>query len=47
MCIEMDKYTPNRARFYVRKKYTTFSIEQIVALRSVKKKIPGELRFRS
>jgi hypothetical protein len=26
----MEKYTPNRARFFVRKKYTTFSTEQIV-----------------
>jgi hypothetical protein len=31
----MDKYTPNRARSFVRKKYTTFCTEQIVALRSV------------
>jgi hypothetical protein len=33
----MEKYTPNRARFFVRKKYTTFSTEQIVALQSVNK----------
>jgi hypothetical protein len=31
----MEKYTPNRARFFVRKKYTTFSTGLIVALRSV------------
>jgi hypothetical protein len=33
-----EKYTPNRAHFFVRKKYTTFTTERIVALRSVKKK---------
>jgi hypothetical protein len=33
----MEKYTPNRARFFVRKKYTTFSTVRIVALRSVNK----------
>ena len=33
----MDKYTPNRARFFVCKKYTTFSTERVVALRSVNK----------
>jgi hypothetical protein len=31
----MEKYIPNRARFFVRKKYKTFSTEEIVALRSV------------
>jgi hypothetical protein len=33
----MEKYngTPNRARVFVCKKYTTFSTERIVALRSV------------
>jgi hypothetical protein len=30
------KNTPNRARFFVRKKYTTFSTDRIVALRSNK-----------
>jgi hypothetical protein len=33
--MEMEKYTPNRAHFFMPKKYTTFSTEQIVALRSV------------
>jgi hypothetical protein len=36
----MEKYTPNRARFFVRKKYTTFSTIRIVALRSVNKIFP-------
>jgi hypothetical protein len=29
----MEKYAPNRARFFVRTKYATFSTERIVALR--------------
>jgi hypothetical protein len=33
----MEKYTPNRARFSVREKYTTFSTVRTVALRSVNK----------
>jgi hypothetical protein len=37
LCMGMEKYTPFRARFFVRKKYTTFSTERIVALRSVNK----------
>jgi hypothetical protein len=41
----MEKYTPNRARFFVRKKYTTFSTEQIVALRSVNKIFPESYDF--
>jgi hypothetical protein len=41
----MEKYTPNRARFFVRKLYTTFSIEQIVALRSVNKIFPESYDF--
>jgi hypothetical protein len=40
LCMGMEKYTPNRARFFVRKKYTTFSTVRIVALRSVKKIFP-------
>jgi hypothetical protein len=41
----MKKHTPNRARFFVRKKYTTFSSEQIVALRSVNKIFPESYDF--
>jgi hypothetical protein len=33
----MEKYTPNRVRFFMRKKYKTFSTVRIVALRSVNK----------
>jgi hypothetical protein len=33
----IEKYTPNRVRFFVCKKYTTFSAERIVALRSINK----------
>jgi hypothetical protein len=40
LCMGMEKYTPNRARFFVRKKYTTISTERIVALRSVNKMFP-------
>jgi hypothetical protein len=32
LCMGMEKYTPNRVRFFVRKKYATFSTERIVAL---------------
>jgi hypothetical protein len=32
--IGVGKYTPNRARFVMRKTYTTFSTERIVPLRS-------------
>jgi hypothetical protein len=32
-----EKYTPNGARFFVRKKYTAFSTVRIIALRSVNK----------
>jgi hypothetical protein len=41
----MNKHTPNRARFFVRKKYTTFSTKRIVALRSVNKKFPESYDF--
>jgi hypothetical protein len=41
----MDKYTPNRARFFVRKKYTTFNTERIVAIRSVNKIFPESYDF--
>jgi hypothetical protein len=41
----MEKYTPNRARFFLRKKYTTFSTERIVALRSVNKIFPESYDF--
>jgi hypothetical protein len=41
----MEKYTPNHERFIVRKKYTTFITERIVALRSVNNIFPGELRL--
>jgi hypothetical protein len=41
----MEKYTPNRAHFFVRKKLTTFSTERIVALRSVKKIFPESYDF--
>jgi hypothetical protein len=41
----MEKYTPNRARFFVRKKYTTFSTVRIVALRSVNKIFPASYDF--
>ena len=39
LCIEIEKYTPNRACFFVSKKYynTTFNTKQIVALWSVNK----------
>jgi hypothetical protein len=37
LCMGMKKYTSNRAYFFVHKKYTTFSSERIVALRSVNK----------
>jgi hypothetical protein len=45
LCMGMEKYTPNRARFFVRKKYTTFSTERIVALRSVNKIFPERYDF--
>jgi hypothetical protein len=35
LCMGIEKYTPNRALFFVRKKYTTFSTVRILALRSV------------
>jgi hypothetical protein len=41
----MEKYTPNRARFFVRKKYTIFSTVRIVALRSVNKIFPESYDF--
>jgi hypothetical protein len=44
-CMGMEKYTPYRARFFVRKKYTTFSTERIVALRSVNKIFPESYDF--
>jgi hypothetical protein len=37
LCMGMEKYAPNRARFFERKKYTTFCTERIVALWSVNK----------
>ena len=43
--MEMKKYTPNRASCFMRKKYTTFSTEQIVALRSVNKIFPESYDF--
>jgi hypothetical protein len=45
LCMGMEKCTPNRARFFVRKKYTTFSTEQIVPLRSVNKIFPESYNF--
>jgi hypothetical protein len=45
LCMEMEKYTPNRARFFVRKKYATFSTDRIVALRSVSKIFPESYDF--
>jgi hypothetical protein len=41
----MEKYTPNRAHFFMRKKYTTFSTVQIVALQSVNKIFPESYDF--
>ena len=41
----MEKYTSNYANFFVRKKYTTFSTEQIVALWSVNKIFPESYNF--
>ena len=38
-------YTLNRAYFFVRKKYTTFSTERIVALRSLNKIFPESYNF--
>jgi hypothetical protein len=35
----IKKYTPDCARFFMRKKYTTFSTERIEALWSVNNKI--------
>jgi hypothetical protein len=43
--MEMEKYTPNCARFFMRKKYTTFSTDRIVALRSVSKIFPESYDF--
>jgi hypothetical protein len=41
----VEKYNPNRVRFFVRKKYTIFSSERIVALRSVNKIFPESYDF--
>jgi hypothetical protein len=41
----MKKNTPNCARFFVCKKYTTFSTERIVPLRSVNKIFPESYDF--
>jgi hypothetical protein len=41
----MEKYTPNCARFFVRKKYTTFCTVRIVALWSVNKIFPESYDF--
>ena len=41
----MKKLSPNRARLFVRNKYTVFTMGGTVALRSVNKKISGELQF--
>jgi hypothetical protein len=41
----MEKFTPNRDHFFVRKKYTIFSTEQIVALWSVNKILPESYDF--
>jgi hypothetical protein len=43
--MEMKKHTSNRARFFVRKKYTNFSPERIVALWSVNKIFPESYKF--
>jgi hypothetical protein len=45
LSMEMEKYTPNRAHFFVRNKYTTFSTERIVALRSVNNIFPESYDF--
>jgi hypothetical protein len=45
LCMGMKKHTPNRARFFVRKKYTTFSTERIVAVLSVNKIFPESYEF--
>jgi hypothetical protein len=41
----MEKFITNRARFFVRKKYTTFSTVGIVALWSVNKIFPESYDF--
>jgi hypothetical protein len=41
----VEKYTPNHARFFLRKKYTTFNTVRIVALRSVNKIFPESYDF--
>jgi hypothetical protein len=45
LCMGMEKYTPIRAHFFMRKKYTTFSTERIVALPSVNKIFPESYDF--
>jgi hypothetical protein len=45
LCMGMGKNTPFRARFFVRKKYATFSTERIVAPRSVNKIFPESYDF--
>ena len=40
----MEKLSPNREQLFVRNKYTVFTMGGTVALRSVNKRISGELR---
>jgi hypothetical protein len=42
---ENGEIYPNCARFFVRKKYTTFNTERIVALQSVNKIFPESYDF--
>jgi hypothetical protein len=44
-CMGMEKYTPNRARFFVRKKYTTLRTKRIIAIRSVNITFPESYDF--
>ena len=41
----MEKLGPNRAQLFLRNEYTVFSMGSTVALRSLDKKISGELQF--
>ena len=41
----MEKLSPNRAQLLLRNKYTVFTMDGTVALRSLNKKISGELQF--
>jgi hypothetical protein len=40
LCIEMEKYNPNLARFFMHMKYTTLSTQRIGALGAVIKIFP-------